>query len=61
MDRRIREHNDPEYRSTKTTKRFEGPWEFIWVKQFETRGEALILERKIKKRGISRFLTDQKY
>ena len=59
LDRRINEHNDPNYLDTRTTKRFEGPWELIWTKECETRSEAMILERAIKKRGISRYLLVQ--
>ena len=56
LDRRIREHNDPEYRRCKTTKNFEGPWEIVWSNECLTRSEAMLLERKIKRRGIERFL-----
>ncbi len=55
--RRIRQHNDPEYRLSKTTKRFEGPWQRTWSQQVESRPEAVRLERQIKKRGIARFLS----
>jgi putative endonuclease len=54
--RRVREHND---QGSKGGKKFEGPWELIWSQAAETRGEAMALERKIEKRGISRFLRDQ--
>ena len=58
VERRLRQHNDPEYRLSKTTKRFDGPWLLVWTKECKTRGEAMALEKKIKKRGISRFLKD---
>jgi len=58
VDLRLRQHNDPEYRLSKTTKRFEGPWVLVWTKECETRGEAMKLAKKIKKRGIRRFLDD---
>ena len=32
------------------------PWVLIWSKSTETRGEAMKLENKIKKRGAKRFL-----
>jgi putative endonuclease len=54
--RRLRQHNDPEYQLSKTTKRFQGPWKLIWTQECMNRSEATQLERKIKKRGISRFL-----
>ena len=56
VERRLRQHNDPEYGLSKTTKRFAGPWVLVWTKECPTRGEAMRLEKKIKKRGIGRFL-----
>jgi len=55
--RRLHQHNDPEYRLSKTTKRFQGPWELVWVQEFPTRGEAIKLEKSIKKRGIGRYVS----
>ncbi len=54
--RRLRQHNDPEYKLSKTTKRFKGPWELVWTQELSTRGEAMKLEKSIKKRGIGRYL-----
>ncbi|MFP3912827.1 MAG: GIY-YIG nuclease family protein [Desulfobacteraceae bacterium] len=54
--RRLRQHNDPDYNLTKTTKRFKGPWKLIWHHQCPSRAHAMTLEIKIKKRGIERFL-----
>jgi len=59
LDRRLRQHNDPKYRGSLTTKRFEGPWKVVWTDICTSRGEAMKLERRIKKRGIGRFLVDQ--
>ena len=56
VDRRLGQHNDPEYRLTRTTKVFKGPWELIWKQQCSNRSEAVTLERQIKKRGIGRYL-----
>jgi len=56
--RRLRQHNDPEYQLSKTTKRFKGPWKLVHTMECADRSEAMILERKIKKRGISRFLSN---
>ena len=56
VEQRLRQHNDPEYRLSKTTKRFPGPWKLIWTQSCLNRSEATRLERDIKKRGISRFL-----
>jgi len=57
VEQRLRQHNDPEYRLSKTTKRFPGPWKLIWTQSCRDRSEAIRLERNIKKRGISRFLS----
>ena len=59
LDLRLKEHNDPLYQGTKTTKRFEGPWKLIWAMEFSNRSEAMRLEKLIKKRGIGRFLHDK--
>ena len=59
LHRRVKQHNDPEYRGSLTTKRFTGPWVLIWEQHVADRGEAMMLERKIKKRGIGRFLAAQ--
>ncbi|MBN2437453.1 MAG: GIY-YIG nuclease family protein [Deltaproteobacteria bacterium] len=57
-ERRLRQHNDPDYELSKTTKRFDGPWMFVWSQECASRSDAMILERKIKKRGIARYLMD---
>ncbi|MCD6304955.1 MAG: GIY-YIG nuclease family protein [Deltaproteobacteria bacterium] len=57
-ERRLRQHNDPEYQLSQTTKRFQGPWKLVHTMACANRSEATILERKIKKRGISRYLRD---
>ena len=51
---RMTYHNKGSVRSTKRGK----PWKLVEVIVVETRREALILERSIKKRGTSRFLND---
>jgi putative endonuclease len=58
LDRRIRQHNDPDYHGSRTTKIFSGPWNLVWSQVFETRGDAMRVERQIKKRGIARYLHD---
>ena len=55
-EQRLRQHNDPDYQLSKTTKRFAGPWKLIWTQECKDRSEATVLERGIKKRGISRYL-----
>jgi len=56
LDRRIRQHNDPDYHGSRTTKVFPGPWSLVWQAEFVSRSEAMLLEKSIKKRGIARFL-----
>ena len=56
VERRLAQHNDPEYRLSKTTKRFGGPWKVVWSKECPTRVEAMKLEKIIKRRGIARYL-----
>jgi putative endonuclease len=58
VERRLRQHNDPDYRGTKTTKRFGGPWKLVWKEAHTSRAEAMGKEKQIKKRGIRRFLQD---
>jgi len=58
VDRRVKQHNDPEYHGSKTTKRFSGPWHIIWTEQHNTRSSAMAREKQIKSRGIGRFLDD---
>ena len=57
--RRVRQHNDPQYVLSKTTKRFEGPWVLVWSEAYSTRAEAMAREKQVKKRGIGRFLAGQ--
>jgi len=58
IEKRIQQHNDPENTFTKTTSRHKGPWKLVHKIQCTNRTEAIRLERKIKKRGIKRFLED---
>lgn len=59
LARRLRQHNDPEYRGSTTTKRFPVPWLLIWQKEFSSRDEAMMKEKRIKSRGIQRYLAAQ--
>jgi putative endonuclease len=56
LELRVAEHNDPAYRTTRTTKVFEGPWKLVWSIGVDTRALAMRQERAIKQRGIGRFL-----
>ncbi|MBS1555576.1 MAG: GIY-YIG nuclease family protein [Bacteroidetes bacterium] len=51
---RLSRHNAGIVNSTKNGV----PWVSIWTLNVDTRTEALALERRIKKRGISRYLND---
>ena len=51
---RFAEHNSKETKSIKNGI----PWILVWSKDVSTRGEAMIIEKKIKKRGAGRFLND---
>ena len=56
LKRRLKQHNDSNYKGSRTTKVFKGPWKLIWKQDIQTRSHAMQFERKIKKRGIQRFL-----
>ena len=51
---RLQRHNNGESKSTKRGV----PWDLVWKLVCATRSEAMLLESKIKKRGIKRFLDD---
>ncbi|MGB3608605.1 GIY-YIG nuclease family protein [Psychroserpens sp.] len=54
---RLKKHNSGLVGSTK----YGVPWELITTIETITRSEALILERKIKKRGAKRYLKDNQF
>jgi putative endonuclease len=60
LNRRLRQHNDPHYVFSKSTKRFQGPWKLLWDQECPERSSAMRLERRIKQRGIGRFLEKAK-
>ena len=57
VEKRLMRHNKGLVRSTKSGM----PWKVVKVFETENRSEALKLEKKIKKRGIKRFLDDHQY
>jgi putative endonuclease len=59
LKRRLKEHNDPDYKLSRTTKVLQGPWEIVWSEKCKNRSEAMKLEKSIKKRGIGRYLEAQ--
>ena len=48
IERRLRQHNDPEYTFTLYTKRNKGPWKLIHTEVYATRPEAMKREKKLK-------------
>ena len=54
LNNRLVEHNSGETKSIKMCI----PWRLIWSMDIATRREALMLEKKIKSRGASRFLAE---
>jgi len=54
---RLERHNSGQVRSTKTGI----PWKLIWSIELETRSEALMLEKRTKKRGAKRYLEDNQF
>jgi len=54
IEDRLRRHNNDQSKSTKG----KGPWKLVTSFLFETRSEAMRLEKKIKKRGAQRYLDD---
>ena len=59
LETRLIQHNDPSNNLSRTTKRFQGPWNLVWSKEVQNGSESVRLERQIKKRGIGRFLQEQ--
>ena len=55
IDKRLKRHNLGLVPSTKGG----CPWKLVLQLEVENRSQALILERKIKKRGAKRFLDNQ--
>ena len=54
VGKRLQEHNAGKSASTRAGM----PWELIHTECFTTRSEAMLQERKIKARGIGRYLSD---
>jgi putative endonuclease len=52
LEERVRRHNDGESLSTRKGI----PWVVIRAEEYATRGEAMTQEKRIKKRGIGRYL-----
>jgi putative endonuclease len=54
VEKRLIQHNAGKSISTRAGI----PWEIVHIEKFATRPEAMLRERKIKARGIGRFLSD---
>jgi putative endonuclease len=54
LEERLMRHNADHSKSTKG----KGPWKMVMTFSFNTRAEAMELEKKIKKRGIRRFIDE---
>ncbi len=54
LDERIHRHNSGQSKSTAHGV----PWNLVWSFETSDRSEAVLLENKIKSRGIGRFLAD---
>ena len=48
LDHRLRQHNDPQNRLTRTTKRFRGPWKIVYSETLVSRSAALAREKNLK-------------
>jgi len=48
LKKRLREHNDPAYIFTRTTKRFRGPWKLVYSETLLSRAAALAREKALK-------------
>ncbi len=57
FESRLDRHNQGKVKSTK----YGLPWKLIKLIEVKTRSEALILEKKIKKRGAKRYLIDNQF
>jgi putative endonuclease len=55
VEKRLHAHNEGKAKFTSTGL----PWKLVYQQSFLTRSEAIIVEKKIKKRGIKRYLQDQ--
>jgi putative endonuclease len=54
IEKRLQQHNAGKSASTRAGV----PWKLVHTESFTTRSEAVLRERKIKSRGIGRYLVD---
>jgi len=48
LQRRLAEHNEPDFRGTLHTKRHKGPWKIMYTEECLTRSEAMKREKQLK-------------
>jgi putative endonuclease len=48
LERRVAQHNDPEYKGSKITKRFKGPWKLVYYENVDSRSQSMVREKQIK-------------
>jgi len=48
IERRLSEHNDPNYKNTLYTKRHKGPWRLLWAEDYGNRCESMKREKELK-------------
>ena len=56
LDKRLKQHNDPDCHLTVHTKRHRGPWKQLHAEICDTRQEAMKRERQLKSGGGRRFI-----
>jgi len=58
LDRRVAQHNDPEFRLTLHTKRHRGPWRLLYSEKCGTRSAAMKREKQLKSGGGRRYIRE---
>ncbi len=56
MDRRLSQHNNPDYHGTRHTKRNKGPWSCVYTEEYNTRSEAMKREKEIKAKKSRKYI-----
>ena len=56
LQKRVSQHNDPEYTLTTYTKKHKGPWLLVYFETFSTRNDAMKREREIKAKKSRHFI-----
>ncbi len=56
LDRRLSQHNNPDYHGTRHTKRNKGPWLCVYTEKYNTRSEAMKREKEIKAKKSRKYL-----